>query len=110
MSVASNKNASFARGEVVAPAGLWERGSEASGYIPPSGRSFPLSEAAHASACVLGLEKHRAPKAAATSPSGETRSLTRSVAQGNAFQQVGDLADSVVADIARAQAKKRAGQ
>lgn len=48
---------SFARREVVAPAGLWERGAGASGIIPPSARLLPQG---------------RASKAFATSPSGET--------------------------------------
>ena len=64
---------SFARWEVVAPAGLWERGSEALA----SGRVFPLSKAAQALACVPSTEEHRAPKAFATSPSGETGLSTK---------------------------------
>lgn len=65
---------SFARRELVAPVGLWERGPEASGSIPPSGRLFPLSDPAPvvASAPALAPAMRRAPKAGATSPSGET--------------------------------------
>ena len=70
---------SFARWEVVAPAGLWERGSEALA----SGRVFPLSKAAQALACVPSSEKHRAPKAFATSPSGETGLSSRADASSN---------------------------
>jgi len=68
MSTLPGKNSSFARRELVAPAGLWERGSEALA----SGRVFPPSKAAQALACAPSPEKHRAPKAFATSPSGET--------------------------------------
>ncbi|HEY9080019.1 hypothetical protein [Magnetovibrio sp.] len=71
---------SFARGEVVAPVGFWERGSEASGFIPPSGRSFTPPPPAPVSASAP--DQSRAPKTAATSPSGETHSLPLSVAQG----------------------------
>tara|TARA_R110002110_G_scaffold339227_1_gene549647 strand:+ start:331 stop:798 length:468 start_codon:yes stop_codon:yes gene_type:complete len=55
----------------MAPTGLWERGSEASGFIPPSGRLFPLSDLAPLPA-VDPQHPHRAPKAHAISPSGET--------------------------------------
>ncbi|MBT3334380.1 MAG: hypothetical protein HN394_22985, partial [Rhodospirillaceae bacterium] len=57
---------SFARRGVMAPAGLWERGPEASGISLPSGRSFSLSEAA------APQKPDRAPKALTISPSGET--------------------------------------
>jgi len=56
--LSGNKNTSFARREVVAPAGLWERGPVASGSIPPTGRSFSLSEAAQAPALAPTPEKH----------------------------------------------------
>ncbi len=56
MRVRAGGQESFARREVVASAGLWERGAEASGTIPPSARLLPV----------------RALKADATSPSGET--------------------------------------
>ena len=79
---------SFARGEVVAPAGLWERGAEASGTIPPSARLFhpyspgkgPGGAAGAAGACKSGC----APKALATSPSGETNLSARSGAARSA--------------------------
>ncbi|NQV83212.1 MAG: hypothetical protein HQ494_05270 [Rhodospirillales bacterium] len=62
---------SFARRGVMAPAGLWERGSEASGISLPSGRSFALSEAA------APPKPDRAPKALTISPSGETNLSAR---------------------------------
>lgn len=71
MLAAFTNHASFARREVMAPAGLWERGPGASGYIPPSGRLFPLSDLAPLPA-VDPRSPHRAPKALAISPSGET--------------------------------------
>jgi hypothetical protein len=71
MLAAFTNHASFARREVTAPAGLWERGPEASGCIPPSGRLFPLSDLAPPPA-VDPRSPHRAPKAFAVSPSGET--------------------------------------
>ena len=80
---------SFAHGEVVAPAGLWERGVEASDYIPPS---TPLLEASiknslagdtarRESSPPLSTNSNgarRAPKASATSPTGETGAETDS--------------------------------
>ena len=65
----SNKT-SFACREVMAPAGLWERGAEASGYIPPSARLFQSFDAEQGLS--QGGSKSRAPKALAISPSGET--------------------------------------
>lgn len=69
---------SFAPREVVAPAGLWERGAEASGYIPPSARLLPIGSASSTStsrvpASDLPPGAPRAPKAIATPPSGGTR-------------------------------------
>ena len=61
---------SFACREVVAPAGFWERGAEASGYIPPSARLLPKSKTPPSQA-VSGAP--RAPKTNATPPSGGTR-------------------------------------
>ena len=91
---------SFAHREVVAPVGLWERGAGASGYIPPSARLFPklkilprqnrredlaregrstpfsLAWLILAPATIVRNGRlHRASKADATSPSGETRPL-----------------------------------
>lgn len=68
---------SFARGEVVAPTGLWERGPEALA----SGRLFQTSNAASAPAFATTLQKHRAPKAFATSPSGETGVSTNELSE-----------------------------
>ncbi|TQV81904.1 hypothetical protein [Denitrobaculum tricleocarpae] len=66
---------SFARGEVVAPAGLWERGAEASGSIPPSARLFrPGGSSNDPGVSSPGTVVHEtacASKALATSPSGE---------------------------------------
>ncbi len=70
----SNNRVSFAHREVVAPVGLWERGAEVSTsarLLTPKPGSLPLRNA-------QAQEKHRAPKAFATSPSGETYLSTRS--------------------------------
>ena len=69
---------SFAHREVVAPVGLWERGAGASGYIPPSARLFPKSlfptrPNFEPTAIARNGRHHRASKADATSPSGETQ-------------------------------------
>ena len=64
-------NSSFARREVVAPMGLWERGAEASGNIPPSARLLTPEPGSMFPWNVPIQEKNRAPKALATSPSGE---------------------------------------
>ncbi len=73
-------------------AGLWERGAEASGIIPPSARLFPKAAASDApgapqavatrSEASQGLPgpfsaPHHAPKAPATSPPGEIGLSTR---------------------------------
>jgi len=88
---------SFAHREVVAPVGLWERGAGASGYIPPSARVFPKPEiqprrnwrvgparkgaltacslpslVSEATTVARNAHPHRASKALATSPTGET--------------------------------------
>jgi len=78
MSTLPGKNSSFAHREVVAPVGLWERGSEALA----SGRVFPPSKTGQALACAPSTETHRAPKAFATSPSGETGFSPRADAKG----------------------------
>lgn len=73
----SRDNTGFARGEVVAPTGLWERGAEASGYIPPSARLLPAGSPSPTSTSRYGCFRDapgapRAPKAHATPPSGGT--------------------------------------
>ena len=64
---------SFAYRELVAPVGLWERGAEASGIIPPSARL--LTETGTQRLCeapTTAKSTLRAPKANATPPSGGT--------------------------------------
>lgn len=87
---------SFTQREIVAPLGLWERGAGVSGYVPTSARLFPkisiLSDqhrsadpalnanrvSCRSTASIPRLEpltnskNHRALKAFATSPTGET--------------------------------------
>lgn len=75
--VCSPNLSSFARREVVASTGLWERGAEASGIIPPS---VPLLPRRVAASVPTPSEAHRASKALATSPSGETDLSTNSQA------------------------------
>jgi hypothetical protein len=75
---------SFARREIVAPAGLWERGVEASGIIPPSTRLLPPDTGSVPPRDAPAQEKRRAPKALATSPTGETGLSTSSIFAGEA--------------------------
>lgn len=72
---------SFAHREVMAPVGLWERGVEASGYIPPSARLLPLLSLTSPQgdrsmrcplSCLHTPGAHRASKALAIPPSGGT--------------------------------------
>lgn len=75
---------SFAHREVVAPVGLWERGDEASGIIPPSSRLLPVHSNSHAAKDATAPTFLRAPKANATSPTGETRPCRFSIVSGGA--------------------------
>jgi len=69
----------FAHREVVAPVGLWERGVGVSGYPLPSTRPLPKHPSSIFPSLVSSSENHRAPKAFATSPSGETGLSTYSL-------------------------------
>ncbi len=82
MKLSPTPSISFAHREVVAPVGLWERGAKASGYIPPLARLLTPDPGALFAGKTPAPEKHRAPKALATSPSGETGLSTYSILAG----------------------------
>ena len=65
----------FAHREVMAPVGLWERGAEASGCIPPSARLFQIFLKCSGACREEKKRLVRAPKANAISPAGEILTL-----------------------------------
>ncbi len=69
----------FAHREVMAPVGLWRRGAEALGYSPTS---VPVSSTIGNPPFEQAPEAHRASKAFAISPSGETGLSARSAVEG----------------------------